>query len=79
MNENFFIAKQKMILSHERWKLKSLQKSGCKRYYVFGDCIYEREYEQGSDYFELTNGTVEHSLSEEELISNGAIKKYYEN
>lgn len=45
-------------------------------YYNLGNCKYECKHK--GDYFELTNGSVEKTKSEDELISLNAIKVYYE-
>lgn len=54
-----------------------LNNGACQRYYVLGNCLYEREYEEGSDSFSLMHGLVEQSYSEEQLVEMGAIKYLY--
>lgn len=74
--KNSFILKAKERYDSAKRSYKYIKQEACKYYYLFGNCIYEQDHY--GDYFELTNGTVESSYSEQQLVSLGAIKHYYE-
>lgn len=74
--KNSFILKAKERYASARRSYEYAKQEACKHYYLLGNCIYEQQ--SYADDFQLTNGTVESSYSEQQLVSLGAIKHYYE-
>lgn len=74
LKQNTFIGWAKEDIASLKLKIKEMKRE-VKYYYVRGTQVFERE--SPCDFFSLTNGTNEHSLSESELLYTSAKKHFY--